>query len=508
LYNIRIVLETLVSKKLNHTKPAIKILNRILVRSKIYFLAICLVIVSIVCAQANNIELPELGSNQNKVFSDYEEQLIGKIWLHQNFYSQTDQLRDFALQSYLEQLVDRIYQHVRLSSDPTVLLIENKQFNAFAAPGNIIGINTGLILQLDSEAALAAIIAHEVAHLSQNHISRRIQNSQSQSRAILLGMLLTVASILSNQGGEEVLAPLLVGQGIAQANLLKYSRSQEIEADRIGLNLLTKAGFDPYGMAKAHKTINQLSRSGYQIPEYLLTHPLSSRRLTDARSRINVQRLTQKEDDTYKLMQVNAIFIHNHPYDLVKKYAKMYDYDPKDMVAKYGYAKALVERNQLQQAEKLVQQLVNEKPIELIVNLQLTMLQKQKKWLQAKTIAESWIDTNGLSYSIAMTLASVCKVSKDYQCAKKTLNQLREIRPNDVIIWHELAEVYRLSGDILNTNIARAEYLFNTGYYKEALAQLEIAKIYIANDQQANIQINQRISEILEFIRFAQSISN
>ena len=478
-------------------------------RSSLKKRLLCCYFCSFTGVLATEIKLPDLGTSQGTAFSKKEESLIGQSWMHRNFYSQSKMQRDYILQEYLEQMVQRLATLTRIGEDVTVLVFENKQFNAFAVPGNIIGINTGLILRLGTESALAGVVAHELSHLSQQHISRSIEASKGQNLTLLMGLLATIAFALNNEG-DAAISSLLLSQGIAQAALLKYSRNQELEADRIGLNILKRSGYDPYGMVDAHKVISSLqARSRSKIPDYLLTHPLSSRRISDARLGLQNDKKQQNYDNLlFRIVQINAKFYHEHPYDLVREYRKRQDFNPKSFSFKYGLAKALIDHKKPLEAQPLIAQLLKkERDNAAFFFLYLQELSLLKKYEAAKKAAAEWLQKNKNSYAILMQYAEVCKQSGDYQMAIEILQRVVKNRKTDIVVWYDLAEVYGLSGDLYQTSRARAEYFFLTGLYQPAIKQLEIAKSYVATNPKELAQLDFRITEIIEFILFAQKLS-
>ncbi|MBO4368926.1 MAG: M48 family metalloprotease [Desulfovibrio sp.] len=190
---------------------------------------------------------------------------------------------DPEISLYVAHLVQRIVRTLPpqpFSFKSTVIL--NNTMNAFAVPGGYIYILTGLIMHFNSEAELAGVIAHELAHVTQRHVASRVERSQYTTFGSLL---LALAGIALGGPGGGALAVGAMGAG--QSAMLNYSRMDEAEADQIGLQYICRAKINPMGMVDAFKLLRQKSRmQGSAIPTYLSTHPALGDRITGLTARI------------------------------------------------------------------------------------------------------------------------------------------------------------------------------------------------------------------------------
>ena len=215
-------------------------------------------------------------------------------------------IHDPEIVEYVRGLVQRISK--RMQPQPfsfKVNVIKDKSMNAFAAPAGQVFVNSGLILNLKHESELAAVLAHELAHVSQRHIARKIQRSQLISLGTLVG-LLAGAFLGSSEAGEALTIGSMAG---AQSVSLKYSREDEREADELGLRYLVRAGFAPMGMVRSFERIrkNQWLKGGGP-PPYLSTHPGVEERITALRTRIESMRADiNPEDDDRKFHRVQTL---------------------------------------------------------------------------------------------------------------------------------------------------------------------------------------------------------
>ncbi|MFO8142194.1 MAG: M48 family metalloprotease, partial [Marinobacter sp.] len=193
-------------------------------------LLLSLTIVSSGVRADDNLKLPNLGESSTSLFSAEYEYKLGRTWLS-IFRSQVRTVDDPLLFDYLEDLVYRLVTHSELDDRRIdLVLVDNPTINAFAVPGGIIGVHNGLLLYAQTEDELATVLAHEIAHLSQRHFSRRVEFQRRQQPLNLAAMLAGFV-LLAAAGGEAGMAALSAAQAAAQDSALRYSRSNEAEAD-------------------------------------------------------------------------------------------------------------------------------------------------------------------------------------------------------------------------------------------------------------------------------------
>ncbi len=241
------------------------------------------------------IRLPEMGDSSRTVFGDDESRRIGRQLLAE-LRRRGEILEDPDLTEYLENVGYRLIASTEHSAaDFTFLLIDDPRINAFAMPGGIIGVNSGLILATRNESELAAVIAHEIAHILQHHIARRLEDSARMSLPMTAALI--AAAILgagNPEVGEAAVAATVAGQAQMQ---LDFSREHEQEADRTGIDMLARAGFDPVGMPSFFERLQREQRFfSDTLPEFLRTHPVTTSRIADSRGRAEQMSATAHTD--------------------------------------------------------------------------------------------------------------------------------------------------------------------------------------------------------------------
>ncbi|WP_350655577.1 M48 family metalloprotease [Psychrobacter sp. S1-30-MNA-CIBAN-0213] len=237
-------------------------------------------------SKSDELELPNL-QGQGLSFADqYQNKIIGE-WSLQNINGRVKMEHDPWIQETVKNMTWRLNAQARQQAPLALVIIDNPSINAFAAPGGVIGLNTGTILAASSMDELASVVAHEVAHVSQRHY----ENSADEKRKAMLmqigGMLAAIAA--STADGDAAAAVMMGSQTAAMNSSMAFSRNNEREADRVGMQIMTQAGYDPRAMPRFFGTMNQQSQlnqvANRFLPSFVRSHPLSNERLSESQSR-------------------------------------------------------------------------------------------------------------------------------------------------------------------------------------------------------------------------------
>lgn len=245
-------------------------------------LFLALLLVAVPCVSADG--LPELGEVAQAGFSQLQERRLGESIMRE-IRADRSYLDDAEATDYVSSLGNRLASRSPgTRQDFDFFLIQDRQINAFALPGGFIGVHTGLILAAQSESEVASVVAHEIAHVTQRHIARMIaQQKQSQITSLAV---LAAAILLSRVSSQAAEAAAAFGQAGLVQSQLNFTRDNEREADRVGLQILEQAGFDPRAMAIFFERLQRATRV-YETgaPSYLRTHPLTFERIADIQGR-------------------------------------------------------------------------------------------------------------------------------------------------------------------------------------------------------------------------------
>ncbi len=246
-------------------------------------------------AHAQDSRLPDIGSSAGEVIDPSMEANYGAYMLYE-LRRMGLVLDDALIDSWLQAMG---YRLASASDTPrqsfTFFMLRDRNINAFATLGGYIGMNAGLVLTAESEAEVAGVMAHEIAHVSQRHVLRSVERAQKDQIPILLAMIGAIAasqavSNASNSGddsGSNATAAAIAGaMALMQQRQIDYTRSNESEADRVGINTMARAGYKPDGMADFFERMQRVTRGnsgGYQLPDYLRSHPVTTTRISETR---------------------------------------------------------------------------------------------------------------------------------------------------------------------------------------------------------------------------------
>ncbi len=483
-------------------------LPRLSIRAITSALGLWLILISGGQTLAANVDLPILGDGSSRVVSPAMEAQIGRGFL-KSVHSSLRTVSDPMLKYYVEVQIADLAQHSELREKVLqVVLIDSPQVNAFAAPGGVVGINLGLFLYASDVHEYSSVVAHELAHLSQRHFARGIEEQQAQTLPNLAGMIAAIA-IGMTAGGDAGMAAIAGSQGIAQSNYLRYSRTRETEADRIGLNTLVNADMDPDGMRRMFESMNRAYRFSSRPPEFLLTHPLSETRISDARTQaLQYPKKDYPDSPDYALMRTRAIIHYSDsPKAAVATFEKKVKENPESKTAQYGLALALSRAKQHTDAIAIADLLFTEAPDRLLfVAAYAELLTAAGKYDQAQGLLEKYLLLYPNNPPLAMLYADTLTRSGQYKMAEAVLDKQATKRPNDIDVWYTLAEVSGKAGDIVGVHRARAEFFALHGAYGRAIQHLEYARRLVnPGNIQLHAKLDQRISDLRTELRVAQS---
>lgn len=453
-------------------------------------------------------DLPSLGDASSAIVSPQQEHQLGRAWLSL-LRGNVNQLNDPQLKDYVETSVYRLAETSQLQDRRLeFILIDSRELNAFAAPGGIVGVNGGLFLNAQTEGEYASVLAHELAHLSQRHFARGVEAQQRMQMpmmaALLAGIVLAAAG-----GGDAGIAAIAGTQAAAIQEQRRFSRQNEQEADRIGIQNLEKAGFDPRTMPSMFERLMRQYRYDAKPPEFLLTHPVSESRVADTRNRAEQAPKGGVEDSLrYQLIRARvALTYEGTPGLAAKRFRAQLDEDPKLDAARYGLALAQIKGGQLNEARENLKPLLAKAPNDLTYNLAQIDLEITNNRLDAaQQRIERLRALYPSSYPLQQVRADLLLKQNRPTESEKVLDALLKSRPDDPDVWYDVAEVRGLSGNTIGLHQARAEYFALVGDFDQAIQQLDFAKRRAGNNFQLASRIDARQRDMLEQQRMVKEM--
>jgi len=453
-------------------------------------------------------DLPVLGDASSSLISPDMERSIGEQFLKQ-LHASLPTISDPLLKYYITTSLADLAQHSELrDSLLQVVVIDSDDINAFAAPGGVVGVNLGLMLYAEDVHEYSSVLAHELAHLSQRHFARGVEEQRAQTLPTIASLIAAImVGVLG--GGDAGIAAISASQAMAQSSQLKYSRTREQEADRVGLNTMAQADLDPNGMSRMFERMQRAYRFSRRPPEFLLTHPLSEARISDAKLQAQAYGVRRYEDSLdYALMRNRAIIHYmDSPQDAVKEYEQEVRDDPESIPARYGLAIALSRAGEHSQALAIGDALFTENPRKILYIAALgEFLIAAEKYDQAEKLLSHNLAINPDNAPLAMLYADALTKAGNFGSAEAVLTRQSLVRPDDVDVWYDLAEVSGLAGNIIGVHRARAEYFALHGAYQQAIQHLEYARRLADRGNSPLVaRLDQRIDDFRTALRIARS---
>ena len=425
---------------------------------------------------ANN--LPELGDYSSSKISESDEIFIGRQILFQ--VNQSDSIiRDIEISDYLDSLGKRL---INASTDPAkkieFFIVSDPSINAFAMLGGVIGVHSGLFLASNTESELASVISHEIAHINQKHISRFLLQ---QERASYQSTFIMAVALLLARSNPQLASTAMAGASAGSVQgALDFTRENEKEADRVGIQTLNKAGFDVRGARDFFTTLKQANQfSGGAAPAFLQTHPITSNRINDIEDRLKdfpykqrvdnqtfhyvkgkLKALLGNKEDTKNILEEN---IKNKIYinEGGERFALAYIY--------------LIDNEFIKSYEQMQWLFDNEQSNPMLSQLYINYLIKINKVTEAKKIYEQNLNFFPSNRSFIYGLADLYLETQDSEKAIKLLKENEQKFSQDPILYKLFAKGYANQGKKLlqYENLAEAAYYnFNL---QEAIIRMDLA---------------------------------
>ena len=449
----------------------------------------------------DDLKIPNLGESSTSLFSADHEHQLGRMWLR-SFRGQAPITTDPLLHSYLESLVFELVQHSELQDRRIELVIvDNPTINAFAVPGGVIGVHSGLFQYAVTEDEFATVMAHEIAHLSQRHFSRRMEMAQEQGPMQLAGLLAGVL-LAATVGTDAGMAAMTTAQGLAQDAQLRYSRANEAEADRVGLRTLYNAGMDPYAAPQMFERMyaaTRYSQSG-RIPEFLRTHPLSEKRISDTRTRaMQYPKRIRSVSLDYQLMRARvAVQAARTPEEAVAFFRSALEGDSISSAATtYGLVLALTAAGRADEAALALDSIWSgdsDRIEYVIADAEIDLARGNSA--RAVATLERRLELSPGNHPLTMSYAHALQQAGSPHLAEAVLIEQSRRMPGDPGLWYLLAEVQGLAGNIVGLHRSRAEYFILINALDAAERQLTYAQNLVGSDFTTSSLINQRMRDV------------
>ncbi|MDM1020267.1 M48 family metalloprotease [Acinetobacter sp. VNK23] len=440
-------------------------------------------------------EVPDIGSGIG-LLDQQKEKLIGEK-VYREVHRQMPTIQDAWLEDQFLQVFSGILSQTQLGQPIGLVIIKDPQINAFAVPGGLFALNTGLITSAKNLDEIAGVMAHEIAHVAQRHYSRSQEAFKGQGLLALAGII--VGAAIASQSDSDVGSAVMLGtQAALMDKQLSYSRNQEREADRIGMQFMYAAGYNPQSMADYFETMHRATSRVSFLPDFWLTHPLTTERMSEARLRAN--QLPQVKSKIYDL-----------DFDILKWYTQVVSNqateiqlqalaNQKNIAGLLALSKFYLMQGDYAQAQSNLDLVkVKLKSHILVPLIQTDIYLGQNKFDQAydsiSSLQKTMPENRALSYKLAEVLIRQGKIDQ-----AQTLVQ-RFIRKNqrDIEGWQLLQQATNLDNSPLqavNVLCYRAEAEYWSGYEENAIKSMLHAQRLAKGNLAMSAKIDSRLKQM------------
>lgn len=442
--------------------------------------------------------LPDMGTTAGSTLSINQELQMGDFYVRQ-LRASAPLVNDPLLNQYIDQLGQRLVAHADSVRTPFhFFLIQNDELNAFAFFGGNVVLHAALFRYADNESQLASVMAHEISHVTQRHLARAMEEQKRNAPLTWVGALGSVLLAMANpQAGMAALTGTLAG---SQQGIISFTQGNEQEADRIGIQVLQRAGFDPQAMPNFLQKLADQNRFSSRPPEILLTHPLPDSRLADARNRANQMRplVAQSSVDFYlakvRVLGMYATGQNQLTDDLLEQYAR--GNSREQLAAQYGRALQFLQAKSFANARKIIEPLLARQPdnvwlLDIMTDIDIGLNQPQQAARRLEAIAGK-----NPSAVIQLNLANAWVEAKQPANAIRVLNRYTWEHRDDPNGWELLAQAAAAQGLTDEELSARAEGLALHGQLDQAITALSSASAKVPLGSLKQARYDARIDQL------------
>lgn len=488
-------------------------------------------------AQSRPEALPQMGSSAASLITPADEARYGAMVMRE-LRRQDLLVTDPLVEGWLQGLGFRV---AAASGEPdhgyTFFMMRDRRINAFATLGGLVGMNAGLVLTAEREDEVAGVLAHEVAHVTQRHVLRSAEKAQQMQLPTMLAMIgaLAAASQSNSRSADDAMQAAVVGaQALVAQMQINYTRSNESEADRIGIETLARAGFDPLGIADFFGRMERASRGntgGWQAPEYLRTHPVTTTRIAEARDRAAAManrvpwRDAALRDEGHLLLPADlrpsADAIRERPSEFHwarERLRVLTAPSARDAIAEYettssdaarpetayGHALALLRGGRPGDAVQRLESLVAADPTNLWLRLAMAeSLHKAGRPAEATQRYEALLAEYPQHRAITLSYAETLIERGDLASGRRAQSLLRPllaVTSTDLLLQRSFARASELAGDANRAVEAHAEAAFLAGRAEDALKQFDSLKQRDDVDYVQRARVEARMAEIMPVV--------
>ncbi|NHC02249.1 M48 family metalloprotease [Acinetobacter sp. 187] len=447
--------------------------------------------------QASTIKIPEIGSGVGLI-DQQKEKIIGEK-VYRQVQQQLPVLHDVWLEDQFMMIFTRILSHTQLGRPVGLVVVNDPQINAFAVPGGLFALNSGLITSAKNLDEVAGVMAHEIAHVSQRHYSRSQEAFKGQGLLALAGII--VGAAIAAQADSDVGSALMMGTQAAMIDKqLSYSRNQEREADRIGMQLMYGAGYNPQSMADFFETMNRATARVSYLPDFWYTHPLTTERMSEARLRANQLPkvpYSNTQEDFEVIKWYTAVVTNQATENQLKTIAQRRNFAGLLALSVYYYR-----QGDYSEAQRHMNEAKQLNTSSTLLNLiQADIYLGQNKPDEALAVIEYKQRIMPENRALSYKLAEIYLRKNNIQQVEMIANKFSRKNPSDVVAWQYLQRAANLDKDNPMRTINVLRYRAEVEYWRGAESTAIKSLLHAQRLAKDNVSMSAKISQRLKVMQ-------
>lgn len=440
--------------------------------------------------------VPEIGAGVGLI-DQQKERMIGE-----KVYREVQRQMPVAQNPWLEDQLFSVFSHLlsqtQMGQPIALLIINDPQINAFAVPGGLFALNTGLVTSARNMDEVAGVMAHEIAHVTQRHYSRSQEAFKGQGLLALAGVL--VGALVASQADGDAGAAVMMGsQAALMDKQLTYSRNQEREADRIGMQYMYTAGYNPQSMADFFEVMHRATSRVSFLPDFWFTHPLTTERMSEARLRANqLPRVKSSlRDEDFDILKQYTLVVSNQATEQQLQVLASRN----NFAAQLALAAFYTRQGDYALAQQTLDQAKNHRRLHHLISLiQTDIYLGQNKLSEAYKVISSpariMPENRALNYKLAEVLIRQNQPAEAQALVQKFLNR----NERDLSAWRLMQQAANIdrSSPLRTVNVLRyrAELQYWSGWEEEAIKSLLHAQRLAKDNQAMTAKLKTRTTEM------------
>ncbi|SMF95268.1 Putative Zn-dependent protease, contains TPR repeats [Methylomagnum ishizawai] len=452
-------------------------------------------------AEEKKIELPDIGDSTGTLMTPQQEAELGEAF-YRNLHSQLQISQDPEVLDYIQSIGQKLAGESDNPAQPFhFFVVDEVAINAFAGPGGYIGVNSGLILLTEAESELASVLAHEISHVTQRHLYQAFQAASRMAIPTAVAML-AGALLGARGGGQAGMGAMMAAQAANLQYQINFTRDNEAEADRVGMQILSKSEFDPRAMPDFFERMQQSTRfAGSKMPEFLLTHPVTVSRISDTRGRAEQFPYKQYPDSlAYRIVRAKLrVETAVNPKVALDYFKAMSGQGTKVQqdINSYGLALALIKASRGEEAKPALQKLMQAYPDQSqFVNALAEAHLDTKDYAKAGQLFDSALQRFPGNRALTLNYVRVLLMTGKAMQAGKLLHDYTRFHAITPEVYELMAETYSKLGNEAESHRYLGEAYYADGQTRTAILQLRLAKKFAGDNFYLNSVLDERLREL------------